>query len=75
MKTTKERAFWLCRTSDGFADCGYTHRTREAAEDCRRRDNATIRRLYGRASYSELSAVPGNDAARREDALSDDARG
>ena len=41
--------------------------TREAADACRMCDNAAIKRLYGSASYSELTAQAGNDAARRSD--------
>ena len=67
MKTSEERAFWVCASSDGMRDCGRTHRTREAADACRMRDNAAIKRLYGPASYSELAAQAGNDAARRSD--------
>ena len=67
MKTNEERAFWVCASADGLRDCGYTHRTRDAADACRRRANAAIKRLHGPTSYSELTAQAGNDAARRSD--------
>lgn len=75
MKTTKERAFWLCASEDRRTDCGYTHRTREAAEDCHRRRLAAIRRRHGAGSWSFLAPVAGNEAARREDELSDELEG